>query len=62
MWNLLKSGGALLVLFMGMTLFFASIENGNLKLGPIIDDSMIMAARVYRSVTQPLPKQDGEGR
>ncbi|ESA37147.1 hypothetical protein N836_00270 [Leptolyngbya sp. Heron Island J] len=62
MWNLLKSGGALLVLFMGMTLFFASIEKGHLKLGPIIDDGMVMAARVYRSVTQPLPNQNAEER
>ncbi len=58
MWNLLKSGGGLLVLFCAMTLFFTSIENDNLKLGPIIDDGLVMFARVYRAATAPLPEND----
>ena len=58
MWNLLKSGGAVLLAFGLMTLFFQAIEDEILKVGPIVDDSMTLAARVYRAFTTPLPTTD----
>ena len=60
MWTLLRSGGGLLILFAVMTLFFTSIEKGNLKVGKITDDGLVMLARVYRAVTSPLPEDNGD--
>ncbi|MEM9090314.1 MAG: hypothetical protein AAGC93_16385 [Cyanobacteria bacterium P01_F01_bin.53] len=60
MWNLLKSGASLLIAFALLTLFFTSVEKGNLKVGEITDDGLVMFARIYRAVTTPLPDNNQE--
>lgn len=55
MWSFFSKGGSVLLMFMAVTLFLSSIEKGNLRVGPIVDDFFVMSARIYRSVTEPLP-------